>query len=89
MSDTMNEVETAVERTLVIESPYKRNMIEQFDKNDFSDCPFVIPGIEKPLNLHRMILCLASPLFNSVLAHDGTSLYCKYDKDNHRAQWLF
>ena len=68
---------------LEVESPFPHN-IDRFDgernnEDSFPDLEFVVPGLDKPLMLHRFVLVPVSELVRNVLK-------CKR---HHRFEWPF
>jgi len=64
------------------------NNISTFDQEDtYSDIFFVIPGVEKPLCLHRCFLAMASATFTSLFKGETNSFY-KFDKETRRLEWI-
>lgn len=71
---------------VVVKSPYRNNM-ELFDKPDsFSDMQFMVPGMERPLRLHKDIMAAASNVVYRLL-----SPRCSRGSDNGAAveEWQF
>ena len=64
----MNEGVAKQEGGLTIKSPFpdNRDMFNSQDSACFADAEIVIPGREKPLQLHRGILCRASEAFKGM-----------------------
>jgi len=78
---------------LTIKSPFDKRQLPSFDNDDlFPDMEFVIPGLSKPIHLHRNVLNVASDtlasLFNKSETPDVHS-YCRYDAESHRVEWLY
>ena len=75
--------------SLVIKSPFQNNInIFDCDEDDasFPDLKVNIPGMEKPLNLHRSVLGRASDMMLAMF-RTKSSAYGKYDESARRIDW--
>lgn len=68
-----------------VDSPFK-NRIELFDNKEmFPDMEMVVPGLEKPLLLHRGIMANASKLIRGLLNSKQTGL----SMEPNKIEWMF
>ena len=72
--------------SLSLASPFP-NTIQQFDDGtSFPDFLLTIPGLEKPLHLHRSRLAQASLAFSHLF--NGQELpFCTFDEENRCGKW--
>lgn len=67
-----NQEQSEDEKTVDVVSPFP-NDIENFDNpSSFPDFELIVPGIEKPLQLHRKVLAHVSERFKEILDETGT-----------------
>ncbi len=77
---------TTTTTDIKIESSFNNN-ISTFDKEDsYSDITFIIPGLNKPLKLHRMYLGMASKTFDGLFKKQGSS-YVSFDPATQKMTW--
>ena len=78
--------QSAIPSAVTVSSPFNR-MISVFDTGDlYSDLTFVIPNIDKSLQLHRMYLGRASMTIEA-LFKGQESPFCEYNQQTQRLEW--
>ena len=75
---------------VVVNSPYRGSVDIFDDQTDDSlpDVDFVIPGEDRRLHLHRVVLLQASKTLKA-LFHCKASAHGKYDSETHSVEWMF
>ena len=74
--------------SLVVLSPFPEH-ITSFDNGEsFPDLKMQIPGSDKPIHLHSMILGQSSTTIAMAL-RSNNSLFCRYDANAHRMDWTY
>ena len=82
------EEEEEEEEALTIVSSFP-NTIQWFNNDDFlPDVDFIIPGVEKPLHLHSVVLIQASESLAS-LVKAKINAHGRFDPEAHRVEWMF
>jgi len=78
---------------LTIKSPFDKQQLPSFDNVDlFPDMEFVIPGLSKPIHLHRIVLNNTSDALALLFKKSDTPdirSYFQYDAGSHHVKWLY
>ena len=87
-SPSPSEDEEEVGQSFTVESPFPK-VIHWFDCERFvPDIEFIIPGAEKPLLVHAVVLVQASTMFTALLKAKASS-HDRFNPETRRIEWMF